>query len=73
MINRSDQRVLWEQRIHGFELFEQWERDHACKDSAAEALSLAAGLYELLPREARMRPVTTEGVVEMHRQLAVLR
>jgi len=73
MTSRGNHRALWQQRIEGFRLFEQWERDHTRQYSPAGALSLVAGLYELLPREARVRPIATDGVAEMHRQLAVLR
>ena len=70
-----DIKALWVQRRRGFERFEQWERAfHASSRlTPAAAFTAAATLYDLLPQASRHRPITTNGIAELHRRLGVLR
>ena len=60
-------------RAAGFERHAEWQRRNPSWPDAASALAQVAGLYEVLPPDARERPISTEGVAAMHRALAVLR
>src|SRR5262249_1527137 len=52
--------------------FAEWARRHGGPPPAVAPGQVAA-IFELLPPEARARPVATDGVARMHRALAALR
>ena len=60
-------------RAARFERHAEWQRRNPAWPDATSSLAQVAGLYELIPPNARERPVSTEGVAAMHRALAVLR
>lgn len=59
-------------RTAALERFAAWEADHPPRQSSAQALEGIGFLYELLPPEARARPVDPSGVMKLHRALALL-
>ena len=64
---------MLEARLEGFERFSEWERSNPLSPNPQAAISGIGLLYDLLPLDARERPIDTTGVGEMHRCLSVLR
>jgi hypothetical protein len=60
------------ERAAAFERFAVWESSQRALTSPQQAIEAIGFLYDLLPEEARDRPVDPSGVIEMHRRLAVL-
>ena len=52
--------------------FAAWEARHPRAPSPQAALSAVGLLYDLLPADARSRPVDTRGVQALHRALSGL-
>lgn len=59
-------------RQEALEKFARWERLNPLSATPQAVLSGVGRLYDLLPPQARKRPVDTEGVRELQRQLSVL-
>jgi hypothetical protein len=66
-------KALLIRRERALERFAAWEALHPATTTPQAALSGIGLLYELLPPEARSRPVDTSGVHRLHRCLAVLK
>jgi hypothetical protein len=60
------------ERAEALERFGRWEAAHPPSYTPQQALEGVSSLYELLPAEARKRPVDPSGVRAMHAALAVL-
>jgi hypothetical protein len=60
------------QRLAALERFERWAKEHPTYPEPAAALSGVGLLYDLLPADARSRPIDTSGVAKLHRDLSVL-
>lgn len=60
------------QRLAALERFERWAEEHPAYPEPAAALSGVGLLYDLLPADARSRPIDPGGVGELHRCLSVL-
>jgi len=59
-------------RREALEKFARWERLNPCSATPEAALGGIGWLYDLLPLQARKRPVDTSGVRELQRRLSVL-
>jgi len=53
--------------------FNQWEKNRFDRMEDGQNLSAVFKLYELIPEEARQRPVNVEGIMKMRKALACLR
>ena len=60
------------ERLAALERFAHWDTAHPSYAEPAAALSGLGLLYDLLPAEARRRPVDASGVGVLHRDLSVL-
>lgn len=63
---------LFRLRIEGFRRFAVWEASHPSRMTPADAVASIGALYELLPPDARRRPVDPSGVARMRDALRVL-
>lgn len=68
----ADLAALYRERIAAFERFSAWEQSHPATLMASDAVASIGALYELLPSEARRRPVDPAGVGRMQNALRVL-
>jgi len=72
-------RPLWQiapadlrRRLAAFAEFERWEQTAQSRRSHADAVAAVSWLYDLLPAEARYRPLDTSGVQRLHALLRPL-
>ena len=61
-----------ELRRLAFERFSAWEASHRFPSDPARNLRSVAWLWQMLPEDARERPVDPTGVTRMRQALAVL-
>ncbi len=60
------------ERQRALERFSAWEEKHPRVETSQAALNAVGFLYDLLPVEARRRPVDTRGIQALHGALAAL-
>ena len=72
-------RPLWriapadlKRRLEAFVAFERWEQTLQSRRSPADALAAATWLYDLLPADAKHRPVDASGVQRLQASLRQL-
>ena len=53
-------------RLEAFGAFERWEQTAGSRRTTADAVAAATWLYDLLPAEAKRRPVDASGVQRLH-------
>ena len=63
---------IYAARLKAFDRFNDWERQNTVKPDAAACLTAVFELYELVPAEARQRPIEVEGIRKMRESLACL-
>lgn len=63
---------LYRARLEGYARFAEWEASHPARLTPADAVASVGALYELLPQDARRRPVDPSGVQHMHRVFRLL-
>jgi hypothetical protein len=68
-----NQKNLYSVRAAALRRFNEWEEQHPLELDPGQALAAIGALYELIPPEARKRPVDTEGVRKMHAALSCLK
>ena len=55
-----------------FARFNEWEKQILEKPDSADCLAAVFDLYDLVPNEAKQRPVNVEGIIKMREGLACL-
>jgi len=63
---------IYTARLKAFDRFNDWERQRTEKPDTATCLTVVFELYELLPANARQRPVDVEGIQKMREGLKCL-
>jgi hypothetical protein len=71
-VEHAELAARYRARIAAFERFSTWEESHPATLTASDAVASIGALYELLPSEARRRPVDPSGVACMQNALRVL-
>jgi hypothetical protein len=71
-VGHADLAALYRARMAAFERFSAWEESHPATLTASDAVASIGALYELLPSDARRRPVDPTGVARMQNALRVL-
>ena len=52
--------------------FNEWEKQILEKPDSADCLAAVFELYDLMPGQARQRPVNVEGIIKMRESLSCL-
>ena len=55
-----------------FARFNEWEKQILEKPDSADCLAAVFELYDLMPDQARQRPVNVEGIIKMREGLSCL-
>lgn len=73
---KKNQKSNIEKHLTALRRFNEWEKNNPDKpDKMEDSRCLAAvfELYEMIPEDARERPLNAEGIVRMHKVLACLK
>ncbi len=60
------------ERCKSFERFNTWERKISEKPGPATCLAILSELYDMMPDQAKQKPVNVEGIIKMRESLACL-
>ena len=71
-MNQEDQKIMMKRKREQFERFNDWELQLREKPNSFLCLAAVSALYDLLPTQAKQRPVNVEGIVQMRKGLACL-
>jgi len=66
------QKDMIQEKCNAFDKFNEWEKQRLEKPDVAACLAAVFELYELVPFQARQRPVNVEGIIKMREGLACL-
>ena len=70
--NRRAQKNMIKERCEFFTRFNDWELQLSEKPNSIICLAAVFELYDLLPDQAKQRPVNVEGIIKMREGLACL-
>ena len=59
-------------KCNAFDRFNEWEKQILEKPDIAACLAAVFELYDLVPDQARQRPVNVAGIIKMRKELACL-
>jgi hypothetical protein len=59
-------------RLKAFKRFNNWEKQSMEKPAATTCLTVIFELYDLMPDEAKQRPIDVEGIMKTREGLACL-
>jgi len=60
------------EKCEALDRFNEWEKQILEKPDYADCLAAVFELYDLMPDEAKQRPVNVEGIIKMREGLACL-
>ena len=66
------QKDMIQEKCCAFGRFNEWEKHILEKPDSADCLAAVFELYDLVPDEAKQRPVNVEGIIKMREGLACL-
>ena len=71
-MNKTQYKKLILKRNESLACFNAWERQLSEIPDYAESLAAVFEFYELIPEQARKRPLNVGGIIKMHEGLACL-
>lgn len=72
-MNPENTKSIINRHLEALRRFNKWEESRAEKMEDAPNMAAVFELYELIPKEARQRPVDVKGIMKMRRALACLK
>ena len=72
-MNPENTKSKFNKHLEALRRFNKWEENRVEKMEDDQNLAAVFELYELIPEEARQRPVNVEGIMKMRRALACLK
>ena len=71
--NPKIQKSKIDEHLGALKRFNKWEQETPDKMEDSRCLAAVFELYEMIPEDARQRPVSVEGIVKMRKMLACLK
>ena len=71
-IKSRKQKDMIRETCKAFARFNEWEKQLLEKPDRVDCLALVFELYELVPDQAKQRPVNVDGIIKMREGLACL-
>jgi hypothetical protein len=71
-IESRKQKDMIQEKCNAFRRFNEWEKQILEKPDMADCLALVFELYDLVPDQAKQRPVNVNGIIKMREGLACL-
>jgi hypothetical protein len=71
-MNRQKQKYFIKQKREHFTRFNRWELQLREKPDSSICLAIISELYDLMPDQAKQRPLNVAGIIKMREGLACL-